>query len=264
MNKRKKILKIAAAITAFVLIGAVLFFVNAFFGNPVSYFLAGYSVNQYIEENHPDSDFEIDGISYFFESTKYSVKIISPSSKDSHFFIKTDFFGQIQYNSYETDVLKMENTKERINGEYCELVSSVLASPVFAYETGFAYSKVNFSEDDSVTSDKTGVIFSDELILDKAYDMKYVGSKAGCVILEVYDEATVEKAAEILKKTKLLLSTADITFNSIEFILRERCIDDPINEKYIRIDEFPEAFIDSDELTEKIVQYMHASDSFYE
>lgn len=264
MNKKKRIMKILAALTAFVLIGILLFFVNAFFGNPVSYLLARHSATQYIEENHPDSDFEIEGVSFFFDSTKYSVKIISPSSKDSCFTLKTDFFGRIKYNSYGTDVLKMENTKERINREYSDMVSAVFASPVFPYEIGFAYSKVNFSEEDSVTSDKTGVIFSDELILDKAYDMKYVGSKAGCVILEVYDEVTVENAAEILKKTKLLLSAADITFNSIEFILRERCIDDPINEKYIRIDEFPEAFIDSDELIEKIVQCMHVSDNYYD
>ncbi len=264
MDKKKRIMKILAALTAFVLIGVVLVFVNAFFGNPVSYLLARHSAVQYIEENHPDSDFEIEGVSFFFDSTKYSVKIISPSSKDSCFTLKTDFFGRIKYNSYGTDVLKMENTKERINREYCDMVSAVFASPVFPYEIGFAYSKVNFSDNIFSNPGQTGVIFADELVLDKIYDMKAVGEKAGTVILHVYDEATVEKAAEILEKTKLLLDTADIKFNSIDFSLTEMLSDDPKGEKLIRLEGFPEAFIGSDYLTEKIVQCMHVSDNYYD
>ncbi|MBR3768653.1 MAG: hypothetical protein IKL10_10520 [Clostridia bacterium] len=255
MNKKKRIMKILAALTAFVLIGVVLFFVNAFLGNPVSYLLARHSASQYIEENYPEADFDIDGISYFFEDAKYSVSIKSPSSIDSHFTIKTDFAGRIKYNSYESDILKKGNTIERINRDYYDMVSAVFSSPVFPYETSHAFAKVYISYDEILNSEQNGVILTEELELDKIYDMKEVGEKAGTVILSVRDEVSVEKAAEILEKTKLLLNSAEVYFNRIDFILEEKHSPDIKVEKRINLDGFPAAFIGSEDLKERIELY---------
>lgn len=251
--KKNKVLRILAAVVAFSLIAVVLFFINAFCGNPVSYLLARYSAGQYIEENFPESDYEIDNVSYFFKNSDYTVTVKSQSSTDSHFRITLGFFGEIHRVTYEDAVLNKGNTQERINREYFETVSSVLEHEVFPYETDYGFGEICFSYEANNDSANSGVIYVRELELDKNYDMAEIGKKAGKVVLHVRDEVTVKNAAEILRKTKQLLNSVDVYFYTIDLMLMERRTDDgKFSESFIYLPDFESAYIDEDTLEEKI------------
>lgn len=262
--KKNKILKIFAAVIAFALIGVVLFFINAFCGNPVSYLLAKYSAGQYIEDNFPESDYEIENVSYFFKESQYSAKVKSQSSIDSHFSIKIDFFGNISYVSYEDNVLNKGNTKERISREYFDKVVAVLETDIFPYETDYGYGMIRYSDEEECDSMGKGVFFVEELELDMSYDIREIGKNTGKVDLCVREDVTVENAAIILKKTKQLLNSADVYFYSIDFTLMEKRTDDnKIPEKSIHINNFLASYIDEDNLEEKIEIAIKETEEYY-
>ena len=50
----KKSVKILAAVTAFILIGGILWFANGFLGNPISKALANNTAKKYIAKNYSD------------------------------------------------------------------------------------------------------------------------------------------------------------------------------------------------------------------
>ena len=56
---KKKILKIGALVLAIVLIVGVCLFANSLIGNPISKALAKNTAEKYLEENYPDTDFEL-------------------------------------------------------------------------------------------------------------------------------------------------------------------------------------------------------------
>ncbi len=265
MNRKKKILKIFAAVAAFIMIGVVLFFASVFLGNPISYLIVENSAEKILEENYPDTDYKIDSISYFPIDTCYTVGIVSPTSIDSKFSMTFDFFGEFMHDDYKSRVASKRNTEDRINREYMQKVASVLESGVFPYNIGLASGVINFEGTFDLLAADAGVIPTSELELNKIYDLKSLGQRAGIIIIHVWDDdVTVEKAAEILRTAKQMLDAADIGFNAVELMLFPNKTD----EGYVRgeslgISGFPAADIDSPDLIEKINAFTKDTEEFY-
>ena len=108
----KKTIKILAAVAAVLLIAVVLFFYNAFCGNPISALYGKYQITRYIKETYPDAGYQISAAHYNFKSGNYYCLITDPDSPDGNF---TATFGDGDVtDSYEIDVEEKENILRRL------------------------------------------------------------------------------------------------------------------------------------------------------
>ncbi|MGL4820847.1 MAG: hypothetical protein ACRC5C_12830 [Bacilli bacterium] len=100
----KKWLKVVAGVVALVLVGALLFFTNAFVGNPVSKMIATNAAKKYIANQYPDQNLMIEDTFFSFKDNKYHVKVKSNVSIDTHFEVQVSGWGDIRYDEYESNV----------------------------------------------------------------------------------------------------------------------------------------------------------------
>lgn len=125
MKKNNKGLRITAFIIALALIAIILFFANAFVGNPISAMMAKIKAEQYVEQNFSFLDLELEKPVYNFKFGEYIVKARSKTSRDTHFNIYYRG-GKIVNDEYNTNVLQKYNTLQRLEEEYSILVREVL------------------------------------------------------------------------------------------------------------------------------------------
>ncbi|MBQ7957394.1 MAG: DUF3139 domain-containing protein [Clostridia bacterium] len=218
----KKSVKIILITLSVILLCVVLYFVCAFFGNPVSYLLASNSADDYIAEKYPDKAFEIEKIGYDFKSSGYYASVVLPGSADTHFSVYFDLLGKPVYDTYE-NITNGWNTEMRLDSEYRALVNGVEdeIKKEFTTDIFFGEIKTSDSSDDYVGRKPYGIP-RDELIVDHNYDINEVAERAGHIIL-YYDETelTAEKAAEKLLKAKEIFDKNNIKFFAIDFIAQE-------------------------------------------
>lgn len=170
----KKIIKIIAGITAFILIGILLFIANGLLGNPISKGLAQQSARKYIEKTYPDLDLEVQRVNYSFKTGTYFAYVRSQTSLDTHFDLDISLAGKILRDSYENHVLSGWNTWQRIDSEYRIMVDKVFMAPDFPY-----VSHINFGSIQTIEADREvgslrpayGISIED-LELDKKYDVR--------------------------------------------------------------------------------------------
>lgn len=219
----KKTMKIISGIIAFVIIGALLFFANAFLGNPVSKMIAKNATKNYIEENYKNRDFVIDEVRYNFKNSGYNAYIKSPSSVDTHFSVYVSMGGEVYRDSYES-VINGWNTYERIDKEYAEMVDKVLLSDEFPLVSHIHYGEIKLIEnvrdiEVEFYGSNYGIKLT-ELKLDKEYDVKELAKTAGNIVYYAEDEeVSFEKAAVYLLKLKEFFDEKNIPFYAIDFIL---------------------------------------------
>jgi hypothetical protein len=124
-NTTKQALKILAGILAFVLIGGMLYITNAFVGNPVSAMLANNAIKQYVNQNYPHLDLEVEKAKYNFKTTGYMAMAESKTSIDTKFAIYYSQ-GKVQRDDYKDYVLGMLNTMIRLSNEYSKLTKEII------------------------------------------------------------------------------------------------------------------------------------------
>ncbi len=138
------ILKIFAGITAFTLIGFMLYVTNALVGNPISSMLADKAINQYVNQKYSFLDLEIEKPSYNFKNTSYMVRAKSKTSIDTNFAIY--YRDGIIRDDYEDYVLSKFNTFQRLSNDYSFLAKGIIAKEL-GYENNFTtvtYDKETF------------------------------------------------------------------------------------------------------------------------
>ena len=228
--KEKSVKKIILSVIAVLLVAVIAFFVNAFCGNPVSKALAGNAAEKHIAEAYPDMGYEIEYVSFDFKGSNYNAHVILPGSKDNSFVIICDMLGKVHTDSYNYGVVQRGNTSMRISDAYRDAVDNVLEGSKFT----FAAPHIGFGDIEFITSDYIGTpeipyyaLVSDELELDKEYDIKEFGKKAGHLTIYVYDEdVTVEHLAEMLLELRDAFDKADLPFYVVDFILEHPINDD--------------------------------------
>lgn len=207
-----------------------LWFLNAFFGNPISSSLAKSTAKRYLEECYPDADFMIDKVSYDMKSGGYRVYVESPTSIDSHFIIYCDALGR--YNDDTSScIADGSNTYSRLSGEYWDLVREKLPYDHFDIDIGHGDLRVagvfeifDFVDENGERTHYTltkdyGMDIS-ALIPDGEYDILALGREHGSLCIDIIDnEVTVERAAEILLELKDILDSEGLPFHAIDFTL---------------------------------------------
>ena len=230
----KKIIHRICIIMCAALIIFSLYFILAFFGNPVSWTIARINTSRYMEENFGDSHFQINRVGYNFKTGGYYAFIDSPTSQDSYFTIYFDGWGRYRLDTYE-NVTNGSNTLSRIDREYKELVDSKLEAGISPFDTSIVICELRPADLMEVYSysDKSGntIVYTidkeygldcSQLVLDKEYDICMLGSTAGNITLYIHDpEVTVERAAELLLDVKDYMDNSGIPFYAMDFVLCE-------------------------------------------
>ena len=219
---KKKILKIAALIVALALIVGVYIFANSLVGNPISKLLATNTAKQYIKDNHPDMDYQLDGVTFNFKFVCYNAYLTSPSSPDSSFTLMLGMDGKIVQNYYEAHVIERGNTARRLEEEYRAAVGKVLDNPSFPYNSHIDYGELQFIQEEYRNAEGVPpyALITNELELDGIYDVNELGAKAGKLTIYVYDDTvTVERLAEIILDIKGMLDDAGVRFYVMDCVL---------------------------------------------
>lgn len=219
---KKKILKIAALVVALALIVGVSIFANSLVGNPISKMLATNTAKQYIKENHPDKDYQLDGVTFNFKFVCYNAYFTSPSSPDSSFTLMLGMNGKIVHDYYEGQVINRENTARRLENEYRAAVSKVLDNPALPYDCHIGYGGLQFITEEFKNEPDVPsyALITNDLELDGIYDVNELGAKAGKLTIYVYDDTvTVERLAEIILDIKGMLDDAGVRFYVMDCVL---------------------------------------------
>ena len=219
---KKKIIKIAAFVVALALIVGVCIFANSLVGNPISKMLATNTAKQYIKENHPDMDYQLDGVTFNFKFVCYNAYFSSPSSPDSSFTLMLGIDGKIIQNYYEAHVIERGNTARRLEEEYRAAVGKVLDNPSFPYNSHIDYGELQFIQEEYRNAEGVApyALITNELELDGIYDVNELGAKAGKLTIYVYDDTvTVERLAEIILDIKGMLDDAGVRFYVMDCVL---------------------------------------------
>src|SRR5690625_1968188 len=219
MNRWVKIISI---VTGVIILAIGLLIANSLLGNPVSKMVAKNSAQKYLEETYSEEDFIIEDIFYNFKDGAYNVKVISPSSIDSHFYL-TIPFKKIVRDSYEDDVLSGWNTYQRIDEEYRKTVESVFSAEDFPIESDIDFGTIELLDENAPArfDEPDYGVQLEELELDKMYDVKKLAKTTGHLVFYAEEkEISFENASEYLMNIKNELDEAGISFYAIDFVLQ--------------------------------------------
>lgn len=251
----KKITKIIAGITAFTLIGGLLFIANGLVGNPVSKMLANKNAEKFIEENYKDMNLETTKAFYSFKDGDYHVSVQSSTSIDTHFNVRASPYGEVLDDTYTENVVGKFNTWRRINDAYRKMVDSILQSEDFPYESDIDFGEIPllYYDVDSF-GPKFGAKLTD-LKLDKMYDMVSMGEQMGLITFYTYDEdISAKRASEILLDLKAIFDEYNVPFYAIDFNLsqpKEEKIS-PLDQEYFSVAHFLYEDIHDEDLTNRL------------
>ena len=219
---KKKILKIAAFVVAVALIAGLCWFANGLVGNPISKLLATNTAKQYLRDHHPDTDYQLDAVTFNFKFVCYNAYFSSPSSPDSSFTLMLGMDGKIVQDYYEAHVTNRENTARRLENEYRAAVGKVLDNPAFPYDCHIGYGELQFiPEEYKNESDVPSyALITNDLELDGIYDINELGAKAGKLTIYIYDDTvSVERLAEIILDIKTMLDDSGVSFYVMDCVL---------------------------------------------
>lgn len=249
---KKKFLKITALVVAIILIIGVGLFANSLVGNPVSKFLATKSANEHIEKNYGDKDFVVESVNYDFKTGDYHAKVTSPTSIDSHFTIQLGFTGKVFYDTYD-DITTGWNTAYRLDEDYRNAVKSVTESQDFPYNCHICYGEMQFAMGDYPIYEAKPdyALKREELVVDKIYDIREMGAKAGRLTIYICDdEVTAERLAELLLGIKEKFDKSGVTFKAIDCILEPTDIEN--DDSRVEVKDFLYSDIYEDGLVDRV------------
>lgn len=266
----KKILKIAALVTAFILIIGLSWLGNALLGNPISKMLATNTAKQHLAETYVETDFYIERITYSFKDSNYHAFIKSPSSIDTEFSLTISMLGKLKLDTYD-DVVNGFNTARRVDMEYRELVDTIFEHPNFPYSGRIGYGTLEIYPDEFIENDENDEfpsysIAQSSLELDKIYDIRELGRQAGHIIIYAEgDTVSIEKAAEMMVDIKSYFDDANIPFVAMDFTLQYMKSEDgtrPDEEIHVKDFRYEDIYLEG--MNERVLEAHNALTEFYE
>ena len=175
------------------LVAIILFFVVAFFGNPISRVLANKAANDYLKTHYTDLELQKDRAFYNFKDAKYVVRLQDKNSPDSQFELSFDSLGRLKYDSYGDRTI---NTFRR----YIDFLNKL--SDEIANENGF-----NFDFRLSPSSEE---YYRSYLNLDQVFDADDLPSTVVANFKTYAESPSLEGIMDNLKKVQALLSKRKI------------------------------------------------------
>lgn len=271
----KNVTRIIAWTVCIAIISIALYFLSAFFGNPVCAELAKATAKNHLQENYPDTDFEIERIGYDLKTGAYYIKVVSPSSRDSYFTIYTDGLGRFKRDTFQR-IGDGTNTFMRLDDAYRSLVSSALPPDHLEMDmhygelrTAGLYEIFDYTNEKgerkhySLTKDYG--LDTSSLVLDGDYDINQLGRDHGCIHVNVYDkEVTIQRAAELLLQVKAYLDQQGIPFHAIYFDLcQPRNDDGQLVGNQICLFEFLYSDIYEEGMVDRVQKYWNITQEHY-
>ncbi len=121
-KKKKKSLKkkIIIILLLVLLLSPLVFFTNAFFGNPISQTLSMIYSDKYIKQNYSNLAVKRDESFYNFKNSEYIIKYNSDKLMDLNFEVHCDALGRIKYDTYKEDIIDKGSTLTRLEKELRE------------------------------------------------------------------------------------------------------------------------------------------------
>lgn len=248
----KKIWNTVLKVTAVVLVCTILFFVNAFVGNPVSALLARLSAQRYVAGEYGHLGLNIDKVGYNFKDGDYYAKVSSPTSEDTYFTIDISMWGKVKRDTYES-VTGGFNTATRLNREYRELVRAAKEALTVPYEIDYLTGDLNGSGYGCEWIAEYGLVES-ELVVDGEYDILELGARHGGLYINIRDEdVSYARGAEILRDIAARLEEAGIPFYAVDFTIQKpKREDGTVEDVSLWLLDFPAAEIGGDDLEERV------------
>ena len=194
MNKIIKILMI-------LLIAVALFFVNAFFGNPISKAIASRAANKYIDENYINFKLKREKIFYNFKNAAYTVRIQDEESEDTKFEVAFDSLGRFKYDSF--DDIKF-NTWLRFQDELRNYGKELAKKENLPFELNLS------SSDEKDLS---------ELTLDEKVDFDHFPFRVDVNVFGYAKEPNNEKLIEYLQEASKVMEKTPLEIKSYSIIL---------------------------------------------
>lgn len=224
---KMKYLKIAALVVAVILIAGLAWFANAFLGNPVSKLIAKHAAEKYMETTYGETDFYIERMGYSFKMGNYYAFVKSPTSMDTDFSFYISMTGEIYNDTYDS-VTEGFVTARRLEDEYRTLAKTVLEASDYPYNKhdSFGYGTLEIYppealNDPLATDVPDYAMDQSKLIVDRVYDIRELGGRAGHLVIYVdSDLVTMEHAAEIMLDIKARFDAAGIPFVAMDLVLQ--------------------------------------------
>ena len=269
----KKCIRIIGIVLLIALIAVLIWFGNVMLGNPVSHALASKAAKAYLSDRFSDTDYEMERITHSFKDGRYHAFMVSPTSIDGDFSVCFSMMGEYCYDTYDS-VQDGWNTAQRLNSEYRKLTDTILNDPALPYDNTQVYSIMfgeleiypkEYIDDPNVHDIPDYSLVQDDLELNKIYDIKELGAKAGHLVLYVdNDIISVEEAARIMLDFRSIFDEADIPFYAMDFVLRHpRTEDGKSDDEEITINDFLYQDIYEEGLTERIEIAIEETAAYY-
>ena len=264
---KRKVLKTIALIVSLILICMIIFFANAFMGNPVSRALAKRTAQKHLEENYAGTDYEIGSVGYDFKAARYWAHIISPTSPDSSFTLYLGLNGRLITDTYDDYVLSGLNTALRLDREYRAAADYVFDSPSFPFECEISYGDLEFTSREYASNAdvKPYALITEDLIRDGEYDIGALGAQAGKIVIYVNDtDLSAENAARIMIRIRSLMDSAGVGFKEMDFVLwPPKSPEGPRTEEGIFILGFPYEDIYEEGMTERVIKAWEETQAYF-
>ena len=269
----KKYIRIIGIVLVISLIAVLIWFGNVMMGNPVSHALASKAAKAYLSDRFSDTDYEMERITYSFKDGRYHAFMVSPTSIDGDFSVCFSMLGEYCYDTYDS-VQDGWNTAQRLNSEYRKLTDTVLNDPALPYDNTQVYSIMfgeleiypkEFIDDPNVHDIPDYSLVQDDLELNRIYDIKELGAKAGHLVLYVdNDIISVEEAARIMLDFRSIFDESDSPFYAMDFVLRHpRTEDGKSDNEEITIYDFLYQDIYEEGLTDRIEIAIDETAAYY-
>lgn len=186
----------------FLIIAVVfLYFVNGFYGNPISKEISKITTKKYVVENYSE-DYKFSKIDYNFKTGKYEVVYKKENSLDEHFSVFTNSFGKVDGDDYEYTVENKWNTYTRLNSDINDQTSSILNELLSEDERDFVYMGFKYEES-----------FGNKLVLNQKIDIKNPPMDLEISLNKHVSEVNYEVLARHLIDIDRLLSSHNIKAN---------------------------------------------------
>ncbi|MCT4508946.1 MAG: DUF3139 domain-containing protein [Tepidibacter sp.] len=136
-------IKIYISITCVLLF--VLIILNSLFGNPISKNISNKKIRSYIHDNYKNLNLTIDEPMYNFKMAEYFCKVYSKTQPDVYF--EVSYRDKEIFDSYKYEVLSGQNTVNRIEREYADILTPLLKKE---FGASFDRVRIDYSMEDVI------------------------------------------------------------------------------------------------------------------
>lgn len=237
MNKKTVLIIIVSLIACF-MIGFLIFFANSFFGNPISKALATHSIKEYVKEEYPHHNLEVNSAVYNFKMGDYIATAKSKDSVDTYFMVHCSWDGTVLDDEYKEMVLSGWNTFHRFEQEYQKSVEDLVASNL-PYDFDMIIPGLNKSDQPSV-----------KVPLDAEFDIYNVPYKKYLTVYMYTDELSWDKLAQTTLEVDRLMQENQLSVNEYTIVLEPLSAKEEKKREMMGIYDFPQELLSSENLAD--------------